>query len=77
MPTTVKTEEVVLTVGIDPELRHRVRVAALIESKSLKDAVTEALSEWLQGREGQSPTGRAGAALGAPVGGRTSRPRQR
>ncbi len=51
MPSTVKTGEVILTVGIDPKLRHRVRLAALTEEKSLKDAVNEALSEWLRRHE--------------------------
>lgn len=51
MPTTVKAGEVALTVGIDPDLRHRVRLAALGEQRTLKEAVTEALEQWLKQHE--------------------------
>ncbi len=51
MPSTIKEGEVVLTVGISPDLRKRVRLAALAEDRTFKEALAEALTEWLRKHE--------------------------
>jgi hypothetical protein len=53
MPTSKGAGEVLVTVAVEEKLKNAVRSQALLHGKTFKQALDEALREWLRNAKGR------------------------
>jgi hypothetical protein len=53
MPTSKAAGEVLVTLAVEERLKNAVRSQALLQGKTFKQAVDEALREWLRNARGR------------------------